>query len=365
MTGDFSKGLQSLRFATCQSGDVPDDASDMNPFRLPSFTEPLAIPLIGLFLGIALQARAAETNILTKAEPILVPGVHGGSDFIEFDQERGRLLAGHPGNGTLDIFDTKSGSFIASIATGAANDVAIDAKSARYVVSVSTQKQVVCVDAATLAIKDTIPLDGPADVLTFNSRNNCAYVGHDDGSEIWAVDVNARTVAASIPIAEGPEALVCDEAGHRVYANVKSADCVAVIDPSSNKVLSSWPTLPAKGPHGLVIDEVGNRLICVGGNGKLVAIDLSSGKVVSSTDVAPRVDQIAFDPGLKRVYCASGSGVLSEVDASGPELKSLGDVTTHKGAHGVTVDNQTHAVWIAFSDGGKWEEGASYIQQLK
>jgi len=318
------------------------------------------------FFGLSfLHAVPADQAILTKGEAILVRGVKGGTDFIEFDQERGRLLAGHPGNGTLDIYDTKSKSFLPSIPTGAANDVAVDSKGGRYIVSVSKQQKVVSVDAEKLTITGSIPLPGKADVLTFNSKNGTAYVGHDDATEIWVVDVNAGKVVASIPIAEGPEALVCDEAANRVYANVKSADYIAVIDTVLNKSTTSWPTAPAKSPHGLVIDTEGHRLISVGGDGTLVSIDLGSGKVVSSAKVSPRVDQIAYDSVLKRVYCASGLGVLSVVDASGAELKHLGDVTTHKGAHAVTVDNKTHAVWISFTEGASWNDGASYIQKLK
>ena len=337
----------------------------MNPI-IPQHSIKLAgLTIFAVSLLLTLHITAAEVPILNKEEPILVPGVQGGTDFIEFDQERGRLLAGHPANGTLDIFDTKSGQFIASLSTGAAMDTAVDTKGARYIVSVSKQQKVVSIDAVKLAITGSITLPDPADVLTFNPNNGCVYVGHDDATEIWAVDVNAEKVVASIPIAEGPEALVCDVVGNRVYANVKSADYIAVIDPTSNKVVTSWPTSPAKSPHGLVIDKEGNRLIAVGGSGKLVAIDLNSGKVVSSTDVAPKVDQIAYDSGLKRVYCASGSGVMSVVDAAGSQLKTLGDIPTHKGAHSVAVDNRTHAVWIAFSDGEKRGEGKSYIQRLK
>ena len=320
--------------------------------------------LAALYALVSLAVLHAQQPILSEEEPILVPDTRGGTDFIEVDQERGRLMAGHPGNGTLDVFDSFTGKLIKSLPTGAAMDTAVDAKGGRYIVSVSKQQKIVVI-TDSLTITGSIPLPGPADVLTFHSANGCAYVGHDDASEIWAVAVNVGKVVASIPISVGPEALVCDEVGNRIYANVRGGDSVSVIDPTSNKVVANWPTAPAKNPHGLVLDTANRRLISVGGNGKLVAISLDSGKVDSSVDVAPHVDQIAYDPGLKRVYCASGAGVISVVDASGSALKTLGDVPTHKGAHAVAVDNRTHAVWIAFSDGTKRGEGKSYIQRLK
>jgi len=91
-----------------------------------------------------------------------------------------------------------------------------------------------------------------------------------------------------------------------------------------------------------------------------VAIDMKSGKVSGSVDIASKVDQIAYDSGTKRVFCASGEGVISVVDASGAELKSLGNAPSHKGAHSVVVDVKSHAVWTAYADGEK-----SYLLRLK
>ena len=92
----------------------------------------------------------------------------------------------------------------------------------------------------------------------------------------------------------------------------------------------------------------------------MVEIDMQTGKVVGSVKVAPKVDQIAYDPELKRVYCASGSGVMSVVQASDSKLESLGDVPTHSGAHSVAVGFKTHTVWTAYGDPNQ-----SFILSLK
>ena len=319
------------------------------------------LPLAFLSTFFPIVSLSAAEEILTKEPPIAITNSHGGFDFIEIDQANNRLLLPHSGNGTLDIVDSASGRFIKSVPTGVAQDVAVDDKGGRYFVSVSKETKLVAVDSATLEIVGETPLSGPADIVAFDPQNGVAYVGHDDAAEVWAVDVNAKKVVAGITIPEGPEGIAVDGESHRIYANSKGGDAVVVIDPASNTAMASWPTAPALKPHGSALDSKGRRLFVAGGNGKLVAIDLISGKVVSSVEIAPRVDEIAYDSGLNRVYCASGSGVLSVVDAAG-DLKLLGTVITQKGAHSVAVDQKSHAVWIAYS-GGK--DAPGFIQKLK
>ena len=320
------------------------------------FTQPLSLLAFSLLLSVSLPAA----DLLTGETPIAVPNTHGRFDFIEMDQAAGRLLAGHAENKTLDVFDAHTGQLLKSVPTGAAMDAALDAKGGKYYVSVSEEQKIVAVDSSTLEITGETSLPGPADILAFDTKNGLVYAGHDDAADVWAVDPSSKKISAAIPVPEGPEGIVYDEANDRVYACTRKGDCVVVIDPSSNRALTNWSTLPAKSPHGADLDTKGHRLFAAGGNGKLVAIDLLSGKVTGTADIAPKVDEIAYDPDLGRVYCASGSGVLSVVDVRCADLKSLGTIPTHKGAHSVAVDPQTHAVWIAFA-----EEGKSFIQRLK
>jgi DNA-binding beta-propeller fold protein YncE len=125
---------------------------------------------------------------------------------------------------------------------------------------------------------------------------------------------------------------------------------VAVIDPSSNKVIAQWSTAPATLPHGLAFDAENHRVFAAGGNGKLVTIDTKSGAVTASTDIVPKVDQIAFDSVGGLVYCA-GADKISVVSTAGNKLAKLADVATASTAKNVAVDPATRAVWTTFTDG--------------
>ena len=296
---------------------------------------------------------------LVAGQPVVIPGTKGGFDFLEIDGTKHRLLADHTGNGSLDVIDLADGKLVKSIPTGSAQGVAVDELAGKYYVSVSKQKKLAIIDRETLAVTGEVALGGPADALAFNPKNGCAYVGHDDEKEVWVVDVKAGKVVGSVAIAEGPEYVIYDAASDRVFQNIKSNDTVSVIAPGTNTVTESWTTKPATKPHGLAMEAKTNRLFIAGTNGELAVLDAKTGKVTGSAKIAPGVDQIAFDPGLRRVYCASSTGVISVVQITDAGASSLGDVKTAKGAKTLTVDVATHSVWTAYADGA-----AAYVLKL-
>jgi DNA-binding beta-propeller fold protein YncE len=311
-------------------------------------------------LGIPLYPLTLISAPLNPGEPIAVPGTKGGFDFLEIDQQFHRLLADHTGNKSLDVFNLPDGKFIKSIATGAAQGVAVDASHNSYYVTVSDQKKLVEIDRRGLEVSGSIDLPGPPDALTYYPKTGKVYVDHDNGEDVWVIDPADQKIVATITIPTAPEYILFDPAFEELFQNIKSKPAMVVIDPTTNSIAETWSTLPAEKPHGLVIDPKTRRLFSAGGNGKLVVMDCTTGVCLTSVDIAPGVDQIAFDPGNQRIYCASGQGRLSVLEETVEGAKSLGDVETSKGAHTLAVDPDTHSVWIAFP-----KDAACYIQELK
>jgi DNA-binding beta-propeller fold protein YncE len=297
---------------------------------------------------------------LTLGQPIVVPGTKGGFDFLQVDQPLHRLLANHTGNKSFDVFNLPDGKLIKSVDTGAAQGVALDTQHNCYYVTVSDQKKLVEVDRRSLTVNNAIALPGPPDAVTYFPKTSMVYVDHDDGEDLWVVDPSAQKIVATIKIPTAPEYILYDPAFDGIFQNIKSQPVMLVIDASANTVSATWSTLPAVKPHGLAIDPKTRRLFSAGGNGKLVVMDCTTGVCLKSVDIAPGVDQIAFDAGNQRIYCASGQGKLSVLEETVDGAKSLGDVETPKGTHTLAVDPDTHSVWIAFP-----KEGASYIAELK
>lgn len=308
-------------------------------------------------VAVVICAFAAAGGFAGEPPPLLVPGPgievtgsHGKFDFLEIDATNRRLLGSHTADGTIDIFDLTTGRVLARPATGAAQHTAFDPRSGKYFASVSKPNQVAVVDAQTFKITNTVPTDGSLDGIVFDPKNRCVYAAHDNGKELWVISADTEKIVATVAIPGAPEYLLYDAAADRIYLNIKTTDEVVVIDPAQNAVVAHWPTAPAKGPHGLALDAASGRLFSSGSNGQLVIIDLASGHVIGSVTIAAKVDQIAFDPALQRIYCAA-SEILSVVQETPDGAVFLGNVASAPGAKNVAVDAKTHAVWTTYTDG--------------
>ena len=309
-----------------------------------------------LLVGTALPSRS--TDLLNVGKAIVVPGTHGRFDFLTIDAEGRRLLGAHSGNASLDVVDLDRQEVIKVIATGAAQGSAVDLRSKRYFVSVSKPPQLVIIDSATLEVVGKVPLQGPADLVACDPRSGKVYVDHDDGKDLWVIDPVDQKVTGTVALpSDAPEDLVFDASFQRLFQCMKTGSVVAVIDVAAGKVVDSWSTAPAQAPHGMAMLPDAEAFLVAGGNGKLVLMSQKDGHVISSTDIPPKVDQIAYDRDLHRIYCASGTGKIAIVNLEEGNLSTLGEVESSQGCHSIAVDPRTHTVWIAYLKGD-----SSFIQ---
>ena len=285
-------------------------------------------------------------------------GTQGKFDFIKIDSANNRLLACHAGNGSLDVIDVITSKLIKSISTGNAQGVAIDSENNRYFVSVSKPPKMVVVDSTKLDAIDEVALPGPADLVAYHSDTNRVFVCNDDKPEMWVIDPMEKKIVSTINFpGGGMEDLGFDSQDTFLFQCLKDSSELAKLDLKTEKVVAKWSTTPADKPHGMAMVPGTDQVLIVGGTGKLALFNLSTGQIVGTADVSPKVDEIAYDPTLQRVYCASGLGTISVVGLDHKTLTALRPLTSSPGAHSIAVDSQTHTVWIAFAKNDK-----AYVQ---
>ena len=304
-----------------------------------------------LLLAGALPGSAAD--LLEAGKPLVLTGTNGRFDFLAMDVEGRRLLAAHTGNGSLDIIDIDKQEVVKIVPVGAAQSAAVDAKGKRYFASVSKPLQLVVIDASTLEVSAKVPVSGPADLMAFNTKTGMAYVGHDDGKDLWVIDPAQKKVVATVELpGEAPEDLGFDAQFARVFQAMKTGNVIAVVDVATNKVTAKWPTAPATGPHGIAMVQDAEAILVAGANGKLAMMSQKDGHVIASADIGAGVDQIAYDAGFHRVYCASAKGKIMVLGVDKESLAPAGEVASSDGARSIAVDAKTHTVWIAYAKDG-------------
>ena len=290
---------------------------------------------------------AADAPLLVAQPAIPMERSRGWFDYLVVDAPLNRLLAAHAGNNELAILSLSDGSLLKRVQTGSSRGVAVDTRDGKYFVG-TADNGVAVVDRRSMALGKNIALPGPVDAITFDPKHDTLYADEGHGTHVWAINGKTEKVVASIPIPEYPEYVEYDAVTDRIYQNIVGNATVAVIDPSKNAIVASWPLAPATRPHGLAVDGPRHRLFSAGVNGKLAVVDTRTGALLTTVDIPNRVDQITLDQGAGRVYCAAGAGQVAIVAETEAGAQLAGLVPVPRGAHTLTVDPKTHAVWIAY-----------------
>ncbi len=322
----------------------------MKPFRI--LIVSLAALAIALVASTATHPRSAsadsERPIMTVGTPIPVPRAVGKFDYLTIDAKYRRLLAVHTSSNELLVINLDTNEVERRINVGPGHGIAVDEYDGKIFVGTEAG-YISALNRHWLVENERIYVNGPVDAMTFDSKSGRLYADHADGNEIWIVQGKTdKLLQFSVQIAKDPDVLEYDPVSNKIYQNIRSTNSVAVIDPDTRSVLATWPLAPVTDPSGLAVDGKGKRLFSAGTNGKLAVIDLTTGAVTQALDIAPRVDQIAYDAVANKLYCASGTGLLSVLGDVNGEFGRIGDVSIPRGAHTLAVDPKTHNVWIAY-----------------
>ena len=314
---------------------------------------------LGMAAGLLATTLAAHASPpLTAGQPIALPGVRGGFDFIHVDAAANRLLLDQEkGNTAFVVFDLRARKLLKRVPTGTTQDVSVDLKRDRYYISGNDPGRLLIVDRKTLSILGTLPRPTPTNLNGYDPANGMVYLTSDSTPRIWVIDPATRKIAATITLkGTGMQGLVFAPHDAAIYQALKNPASISVIDPATNKITHVWP-VPGLMPHGIEVVPGSGDLLVACYDGTLLLMDPANGKILSRAKIAPDVDQIAFDPANHLVYCASKDGQISVARLSGITLTALGSVPDEKTTHSITVDPKTHTVWIGYA-----KNGQSYVQ---
>jgi DNA-binding beta-propeller fold protein YncE len=300
---------------------------------------------------------------ITQAAPLVAGPTYkmpktGRFDYMLVDNKYKRVFASHPKAGTLAVLDFSTGQ-ASEIETGAVNGIKIDKALDKIFVGGGDSGILCALDRKTLAIEKTVHLDGAGDGLEIDPKRDEIYMCHDESQEVWVYDAKTLNKLASVAVAGAPEWIEYDSSTDKLYQNIKPTDQVQIIDPVTRKVCAAWSTAPEKGPHGLAIDKKTGRVFSAGSNGKMDVFDLNSGRLITTLDIVPHTDQIAFDAKLQRIYCAGAGAITVVQEAPDGGASVLANVPDSAGAHTIAVNAKTHEVWISYSN-----ESGAYFQSF-
>ncbi len=298
------------------------------------------------------QANAAGYKI---ADKIHIEG-DGGWDYLTFDDASSRLFVSH---GTIvQVVDVNQKKVVGTIPdTKGVHGIALAPDLNKGFISNGRDTSVTVFDLKTLQTLTKIRVTGVnPDAILYDPFSHKVFAFNGRTSNATVIDAATNKVIGTIALPGKPEFSVTDGNG-KVFVNIEDKSEICQINPTTLKVENTWSVAPGEEPSGLAIDAKDHRLFSVCGNKLMIVLDADNGKVVAKPEIGDRVDGVAYDPGLKRIYSSNGDGTMTVVLEQDKNTFSVKEnVTTIKGARTITLSLGTHKIFLPVAEVGTTPE---------
>ena len=303
------------------------------------------LTLAAMFAFAGLQST--EGSPLDRVTDIPLPGPAVRFDYQSLDASHHRLYMAHMNANQLVVFDTKERKVIANLdGFPSVHGVWAVPELGRVYASATGEHQVAVVDMSTLkTIAHVGPINYP-DGIAYAPSARRAFVSDEHGDADAVIDATSNVLVTSIPLGGGAGNTVYDSGSGHILVAVHQKNELVAIDPAQAKIIGRYSLPGVESPHGISLD-VANRLAFVAGeeNHKLAVVDLTTMKVLSTHEVGEDPDVLAFDTGLKQLYVSAESGNVTVFRENGKALSLEGKLFLPHG-HTVAVDSKTHLVYF-------------------
>ena len=291
--------------------------------------------------------QTREQSPLRMVADIPLPGKAVRFDYQSLDPSHGRLYIAHMNADQLVVFDTKKREVVASLdGFPSVHGVWAVPELGRVYASATGEHKVAVVDTQSLErIGKAGPVHYPDDIA-YTPGPKRVFVSDEHGDADAVIDATTNALLTSIPLGGGAGNTVYDSGSGYFLVAVHEKNELAAIDPAAAKIVGRYPVPGVVSPHGVALD-LSARLVFVAGeeNHKLALVDLTNMQVLATYPVGKDPDVLAFDPGLKRLYVSAESGNVTVFREKGKTLVNEGNLFMPH-AHTVSVDPETHLVYF-------------------
>jgi DNA-binding beta-propeller fold protein YncE len=264
-------------------------------------------------------------------------------DYLTVDAPSKRAYVSH--GSEVVVIDTATDRVVGRISdTPGVHGIAVGA--GKVFTSNGRENKVSVVDPQTLATSSKIDSGGAnPDAITFDPTTKAVWVFNHTGKSATEIDATTGAVRATIPLTGTAESGQADGAG-KVFVNIEDKDQIDVIDVAARKVSASWPVAPGSSPTGMFLDRDSHHLF-VGAGSVMLMIDTASGKVVTSVPICSGTDATWYDAGTKLAFSSCRDGHITVAAVDGAKMTVVQTIETAPGSRTMGVDLTTHKLYLA------------------
>lgn len=268
----------------------------------------------------------------------------GSWDYLAIGPDN-KLYVSH---GTqVNILDKNNGDSLGVIEnTTGVHGIAFDKEAGKGYTSNGRLNNVTVFDLQTNKVITQVPTGENPDAILYETFSKKIITCNGRSNDLSVIDPQTAKVIATIAVGGKPETAVSDDAG-KLYVNIEDKSQVVEIDLKTFTVLNHWNIAPGEEPTGLAMDKKTNRLFAGCGNKQLIVLNATNGKVVDKLSIGDGCDGVAFDKTSGNIFASNGEGTISIYhERSADQFEKMGTITTKRGARTITVDEETHKVYV-------------------
>jgi DNA-binding beta-propeller fold protein YncE len=213
------------------------------------------------------------------------------------------------------------------------------------------------VDPAARKIVGSVHLAASSDYVRCLAASRELWVTEPGKEQIEVLalgaDGRSATSVGKVSAPGGPEALVLDTQRMRGYTHTWKGTSYA-IDLKKRAIVETWSN-GCEGARGIALDEKKGWLFVGCEEGKAVALEVLSGKVLSNLTAGSGIDSIGYAASLGQVFVPGGDSAdlsILRLSPSG-QLSLLGKVPTGPDAHTVAFDPDSRSVFVGLPEKGQ------------
>ncbi len=314
-----------------------------------------SIRFFAVLFALAIFMGGATLDAQTKsgyhvAKKIKVGG-EGSWDYLTYDTQSHRLFVSH--SDKFVVINTATDEVVGEISKlQGVHGMAIANEFDRGFITNGTSSTVSVVDMKTLKVVNTISVGKKPDAILYDPFSHRVFVYNGQSENASVIDAEKGTVVSTVALGGKPEFSATDRKGH-IFVNLEDKNEVVGFDATTLKIFARWPLKGGDEPTGLAIDVEHHRLFSVCHNKWMFVLDSDNGTIIAKLPIGAKVDGCTFDPGAGLVFTSNGEGTITVIREESPaKFSVLETVTTQPGAKTITVDPETHALYLPTAEYG-------------
>lgn len=302
--------------------------------------------LVFVFCLCAVSTSVGQPSLPVSIGSIAIGGP-GGWDYLTVDTTFHRLYVSHATR--VHVIDLDLKKVVGEIPnTPRVHGIDLAPELRRGFISNGGDSSVTVFELKTDSTLANVKVTGSnPDAILYDPSSHRLFTFNGRSSNATAIDAQSLKVIGTIPLDGKPEFAVSDSKG-RIYVNIEDKSVIAVIDPQALKVVAQWPLAPLQEPSAMAIDRKNRRLFVGGRNNLMAVVDADNGGVVTTLPIGSGIDAAAFDPFTHLAFGSNGDGTLTVINEEGPtKFSVVGNVKTERGARTMALDERTHRLYLS------------------